>query len=549
MFKKTNINSQLSIFSSAESNLKGTAKRFYNNVNSWHNVFRNQVYSRVDESIFSVLYSGGMGAPNASIRTMISMMIIKEGHGYSDDELFEDCHFNSLTRAALGLFNNDDTIPTKSTYYSFRKRVAEYDQSTGENLIETAFASITKGQAYDFKVSGKSIRMDSKLIGSNIAWYSRYEIVHESLRLFWKEQAEILKKDLDQESIEQLDSILIEKGNKVVYRSSNNEIKPKLQELGVIIYKLLQLPSLQQSNHQKTLSLVFEQQFKFEEEIIIARPKEEIKADSIQSPHDTDADYRDKDGNKKKGFSENVTESCGEKLRLISNIETSSATTADCHLLENGVKKSEDIFGEKAEFVHTDGAYHSPENQKFCENNGTDLIIPKIQGAQSRYDLTLLENNELTVKDTETDEYHSVHKVKDKEKWRIITENGYRYFTIKDIETCQLRKKLKQIPVELLNIRNNVEATIFQLGFHYPNDKTRYRGLSKHKMWANFRGLWINFVRIKNYLIDICQRSCFLSKIALNLFFEKLFWALNLLIINFYHYRLLCSPKRKFLVF
>lgn len=146
MFKKTNINSQLSIFSSAESNLKGTAKRFYNNVNSWHNVFRNQVYSRIDESIFSVLYSGGMGAPNASIRTMISMMIIKEGHGYSDDELFEDCHFNSLTRAALGLFNNDDTIPTKSTYYSFRKRVAEYDQSTGENLIETAFASITKGQ-------------------------------------------------------------------------------------------------------------------------------------------------------------------------------------------------------------------------------------------------------------------------------------------------------------------------------------------------------------------------------------------------------------------
>jgi len=45
-----------------------------------------------------------------------------------------------------------------------------------------------------------------------------------------------------------------------------------------------------------------------------------------------------------------------------------------------------------------------------------------------------------------------------------------------------------------------VEATIFQLGYHYSNDKSRYRGLIKHKMWANARCLWINFVRILNYV-------------------------------------------------
>lgn len=60
-------------------------------------------------------------------------------------------------------------------------------------------------------------------------------------------------------------------------------------------------------------------------------------------------------------------------------------------------------------------------------------------------------------------------------------------------------KKISSIPQQILNIRNNVEATIFQLGFHYPNDKSRYRGLIKHKMWAHIRCLWINFVRILNF--------------------------------------------------
>lgn len=32
--------------------------------------------------------------------------------------------------------------------------------------------------------------MDSKLIGSNIAWYTRYELIHETLHLFIGEREE-----------------------------------------------------------------------------------------------------------------------------------------------------------------------------------------------------------------------------------------------------------------------------------------------------------------------------------------------------------------------
>jgi hypothetical protein len=50
-------------------------------------------------------------------------------------------------------------------------------------LFEKAFAQITKTQMIDFYVSGKKIRMDSKLLGSNIAWLSRYELI-DTLAIF-----------------------------------------------------------------------------------------------------------------------------------------------------------------------------------------------------------------------------------------------------------------------------------------------------------------------------------------------------------------------------
>jgi len=80
-------------------------------------------------------------------------------------------------------------------------------------------------------------------------------------------------------------------------------------------------------------------------------------------------------------------------------------------------------------------------------------------------------------------------------KWRIKTENGnYRYFNLEQGRTSVLIQKLRDIPKEEPNHRNNVEVTIFQLGYHYCNDKTCYRRLAKRCLWAYSRTFWINFV-------------------------------------------------------
>lgn len=46
--------------------------------------------------------------------------------------------------------------------------------------------AITSGQSRALKVNGGSVRTDSKLISSNIAFCSRYEIIHRTLLKFLK---------------------------------------------------------------------------------------------------------------------------------------------------------------------------------------------------------------------------------------------------------------------------------------------------------------------------------------------------------------------------
>ncbi len=525
MFKKSAGSIQQNLFTSGTSLLSGKSLKLYEDKSAWHNQFREQVTMRVNESLFSRLYCSDNGSPNASIRVLIGMMIFKEAQGLSDQKIYEDCRFNMLTRSALGLFNADDPVPTESTYYLFRKNINDYAKAGNDNLFELSFAEITKNQCAEFDVSGKRIRMDSKLLGSNIAWLSRYELIHETLRIFYKSVKQT--NTFDKATKEKLNTLLNIEGNKVVYICSSEEVKTRLQELGELIYKILPMFMTSVNQHYLTLQKVFNEQFKVDENrIVVGREKEKISAKSVQSPHDTECHFRNKDGNKVKGYSINITESCddGNGLNLIGNVDVRNVSTSDVDFFQDDIHNVQEVFPEKLEAVHADGAYHSTDNQAFCKNNDIDLYLHAIQGAKGRYELDVLENGEPTVLDTKTNEIVETKKIVGKNniaKWRIKNEGFYRYFTQKEIDTYLIRKKISETPIETLQKRNNVEATVFQLGYHYPNAKSRYRGLIKHQMWANIRCLWVNFVRILNYMKRLCLKTAFVVKSSMkSLLFE-----------------------------
>lgn len=509
MFRKTDTTSQLSLHTGVYQHLSGVSSEKFSDEAGWHNIFYKQVVSHVDENLFSKLYSSDKGSPNAPIRILIGMMILKEGAGYSDKKLFEDCRFNLLTRKALGFVNIDDPIPVESTYYLLRKRISDYYAEKGIDLFETCFKNITRKQILEFEVSGESIRMDSKLIGSNIAFYSRYELIHKALSFFYKNVYKKQIKILSDENRGILDEFIKEKPSATVYNSTNEQVASRLVILGKLIYAILNTLKKESNNkHYQTLKKVFYEQFKvLADDKIEVTPSKEISAKSVQSPHDTDCDFRTKDGKPTKGYNQNVTETCDKDnaVNLITDIQTETATHPDNKFTKPAIENSQELLSDNIKNVHTDGAYNSQENQKFIGQEDINFYLTGFQGKPGRYDLTI-KDGELHVFDNQNDTEVEVNQTKNN-KYRIKTDKGYRYFTDKEIESCRLRKQVEKLPKEIGDKRNNVEATIYQLAYYLRKDKTKYRGYFKNKIWAILRSLWINFARIANHLVKPIKKA------------------------------------------
>ena len=503
MFKKSSTNKQFDLFNSPSDLMCGRESRVYDNPFAWHNKFYREVTSNIDEEIFRPLFAEDRedkkdGRPNAPIRILIAMSILKEGSGCSDESLFENCCFNMLYRRASGMVTLNEQCPSIDSYYMLRRRMAKYEEETGIDLFDKCFKGITRKQALEYRISGKSVRMDSKLISSNIAWYTRYEIIHETLCKS-VEKCEIERIE-DQLLREQALDFLGEDAQKTVYRTDSETMAKRLLTLGIVIDYIL---SHSHPKDKPLLRRVFSEQYeKADDGTVSVLDKKRVSSKSVQNPNDPDAEYRGKAGKKVKGYSTNITETCDEKDKpsLITHVDVEGATTADNTYVESGVKGSEEVTGGKVEALHSDGAYQSEENRKFAEQNGIDFVANGIQGKPSRFDLEQRDEHTLEVTDKQTGEVINAIPVKD-DKWKIQVENkdgkkSWRYFGRDQIEKAKTRREVESIPFDERKKRNNVEATIFQYCFHTRNNKTRYRGLFKHKMQAVARCAWINVRRL-----------------------------------------------------
>ncbi|NLJ82743.1 MAG: hypothetical protein GX330_06425 [Bacteroidales bacterium] len=101
MFKKTPENPQCDLFPTPSTQMGRCEAKKCDDPHGWHNLFyANMTPDR--RGRFSPLFKeGNMGAPNASIRVIIAMSIIKEGFGCRDEDLFEKCRFDLPVRKAL----------------------------------------------------------------------------------------------------------------------------------------------------------------------------------------------------------------------------------------------------------------------------------------------------------------------------------------------------------------------------------------------------------------------------------------------------------------
>ena len=514
MFKKTDPNPQLDIFTAPSMQLGSRASKKYSDPNSWHNQFYSLVTTKIDEEIFKPLFPEGKksGRPNASIRILVAMSVLKEGFGCSDEDLFEKCEFDLLTRKALGLELLTDVTPSIDTYYLFRRRICEYQERTGIDLMQLCFEQLTGNQIRLLKISGKCVRMDSKLIGSNIARQSRYELIHTTLVKFLKT---CTLAHLSPEQEERAKGYLKEDSSKTIYRSDSDSLQSNIAIIGNFIMEILAAFPATSPAHD-LLQRLFDEQYVVMDGKAVLRDKKEVKADSLQNPNDPDATYRAKNDQKVQGYVTNITETVEEgKPNIITSVQVETAVFADCHFLQKAVENSERVTDSTIEDLYADGAYQSPDNREFAKShNAMRLKTGKMQGG-CRWELIPHDEDGLTIREIATgNTYEAVKAVTmhgSRMRWRIPWNNktGWRYFEDKDIKAYQLRKQIESLPLEEQHKRNNVEAAMFQYSFHTRNGKTRYRGLLKHRMHAYSRCMWMNLRRMVIFQISTFQRSIF----------------------------------------
>jgi len=359
MFRASPDSSQIDLFSNVERFLRERDQAKLSDPTAWHNVFLDQVVKCVPETRFAELFDDATGRPNAPLRMLVGMLILKEGFGWSDEELFEAVHFNLLVRRALGLLNLTDEVPVESTYYLFKQRLYAHQLEMGVNLLQEVFQELTRDQARRLGVVGEKLRMDSTLLGSNLAACTRLQLIIGCLQAFCKSLTDEQKAGLSEADRALLERLCAKRPSQHIYRLEETAKQAWLDELGQVLLRLHQTDDLKSSPRYALIERLLLEQYQLEdadEQTRVAlKPTQEISADSLQSPHDEDAAYRKKRDETVRGYSVNLTETCQEPLNLIVDVQVEPATAADNGYLKEAVQSSEQVLETTAQEISADG--------------------------------------------------------------------------------------------------------------------------------------------------------------------------------------------------
>ena len=355
--------------------------------NSWAPTFRDEVFYRIDEEPFAVLYSDRPSRPNAPVNVLVGMDTLKAGFGWSDKELYDHVCFDLQVRHALALDGLGSDLLDIRTIYNFRKRVREYAEKTDINLMSQVFDQVTDEQLAAVGVQTAWQRMDSTQVLSNLAAMTRLELVVSVVQTAYRAMDEVSQARWH----EQLAPYLTGRPQKVCYPIKVNEVEAHLTTLGEVLVALAEELAVYapDSEAYELVERVLREQYQVESEgKVTVRPGKEVSADSLQSPHDPDATFRVKGGKTYRGgYVVNVSETCDPEnpLQLITDVQMAPNQTDDAELLARSLdnQAEREIEVEKAT---TDGGYTGPVAEAACERHEVELRATRMRGGQSSAD-------------------------------------------------------------------------------------------------------------------------------------------------------------------
>jgi len=349
----------------------------------WSYIFRDKIYPLIDEEKFKYLFKEKGGAPNKSIKLMISILIFmaieKLTWREAEFQFLRRIDWMIATSTALG-----DAFIDFTTLFKFYQRLEQDDTAY------QFFQELTSLFIIECGVSTKKQRVDSFFMLGWLKILSRYGLFKETIRAFLlalrKHKPglyEKIKAELSRDYLEK-EFDLTEKDKD----KANRKISEMARDLYILIAAFENHHQVKHYEGFKTLKKVFEQQCSVTKEEA-SEPKIEIRKKPvgdkiISSPHNTDAEYTRKRKQTVVGHKAFVTETCDSdnEVQFITDANLETAKHADSketlkieERLEDNETKPEILYGD-AGFVNGKTILESAEK-------GIDLAGPSSGRSQS----------------------------------------------------------------------------------------------------------------------------------------------------------------------
>jgi len=523
--------------------------------NSWADTFRREIFLRIPEEKFRVLYDPDPSRPNIPVNVLIGLEIIKENRGWSDEELYEHFLFDLQVRYALCCDTFGEGDFDLRTLYYFRKRVSQHALNTGENLFKDVFETVTDEQIQKLGLKTDQQRMDSTQLLSNIADLSRLELLIGAIQRLHRVITEA-EKGLYAERIA---PYIKERAGQYTYRIKGKQaVWVEIEKVGVVLHDLLQKLFEAYHDHEvyQVAQRFFDENFKLIASEVKAKTNNEIQSGCLQSLDDLEASYRSKGNQANKGYVGNLTETCNpaNPVQLVIHTQTKENRVADTQLMMEALPELKERTNLNK--MVSDGGYVSEQIDQFMRTYDVEHITTSLTGtlpdhqagklAFSDFVVDLDQNGIVTHAVCPAGQSAAISSSSSGKSFKLTFASAFcqectffqnhqcpvksrkknSLFTInlpKDrANSSQRRRHFESCKQEARNLRPAVEATVFQVKHKLRGGKLRVRGLFPVTRVFTCMTMATNLRRINRYLND-SQRGKFTSRKGRESFFVRFY--------------------------
>ena len=404
----------------------------------WPGVFRVLIMPNIDESPYSALYSELPGRPNTPVNWTLGALILKEIRQIpTDDDLREKFCYDMEYRYAIACENYMGAPFSDNLFTDFRRRCIQHYVKTGVDLIYGTFLALREPLEKLMEIDPSLVRIDSTMVAATIREMNRLALLYISNELmleaitrikihqrpkkekFVKNKADIIngqiritemsdeEKEADKKARESAKQVRAQKmdearallpkalhhyldkedENVILYHNKEQSYDERINQVVSEAQEILQLceihPEYRALKQFDIFVRILNEQCRPDEEgtYSLRQKGEGMTSDMVQSPYDTEATYRSKDGESHKGYVVAFTEAQnadGESLMM--DYEVDKNNVSDQELGERIVSRMDAQAEDAGAKIVGDSLFAGDAMEKAAADKNYEVVNTNMTG-------------------------------------------------------------------------------------------------------------------------------------------------------------------------